>query len=281
MGREVVGVLGLSRRRQPPFAESDLLTLQPFGILAGLLLRNARLLAEARQVGRLKSTFLNLAAHELRTPLAVIRGYLSMLEDGTYPVPERTRDDAVRTLVAKAQELESLVEGLLTGARLEVGALPRVESEFDVRDAVRQAVVRLGPRARLEGVRVAVDLPAEELRTRADWGHVARILDNLLNNAVNYSLAPADVAVSMRDGDGVHVVVRDRGLGIPSDEQERVFERFHRGEAATSRFSPGLGLGLSISRELAQMNGGALALERSAPGEGSVFVLRLPLRAGG
>src|SRR5207247_9447082 len=99
--REVVGLLQLARRRNDPFTEGDLLTLQPFATLAALLLRNARLLAEARQVGQAKSAFLNLAAHELRTPLAVIKGYLSMLEDGTYDVPEGVRDDVVAVLAVK------------------------------------------------------------------------------------------------------------------------------------------------------------------------------------
>jgi signal transduction histidine kinase len=274
--REVVGLLGLSRRRDEEFTEADLLALQPLATLAGLLLRNARLLAEAREVGEAKAAFLNLAAHELRTPLAVIRGYLSMLEDGTYPVPDRTRDEAVNTLVAKAQELESLVEALLTSARLEAGALPRSSDEFDVREAVRQAVARIRPRARLEGARIDLKLPEEALPTGADREHVARVLDNLLNNALTYSGRPAHVKVEVRTRSPIEIAVEDHGHGIPPEQHDLVFERFHRVEDESSSFSPGLGLGLSISRELAQVNGGSLLLERSEPGQGSVFVLRLP-----
>ena len=279
VGREVVGLLGLSRRGEEGFDETDLLALRPFATLAGLLLRNARLLAEARRVGQAKSAFLNLAAHELRTPLAVIKGYLSLLDDGTYPVPERTREEAIQTLIAKAQELETLVEALLTTARLEVG-LPRAPVDFDVCDEVRQAAGRAGPRARLERAAIELQLPGRAVLTRADRGHVGRILDNLLNNALTYSERPASVTVSVRGGDQVEVAVADRGLGIPPEQHHRVFERFHRLERGGSRFTPGLGLGLSISRELAQTNDGALVLEASTPGEGSVFVLRLPAAAG-
>jgi signal transduction histidine kinase len=274
--REVVGVLGLARMRDEPFTEVDLEVLQPFATLAALLLRNARLLAEARQAGRAKSDFLNLAAHELRTPLAVIRGYLSLLEDGTYPVPDRTRAEAVDTLVSKAQELESLVESLVMAARLEGGTLPRVSGEVDLGQAVREAVERVLPRARLEDARIDLRVPERGALARADRGHIARILDNLLNNALTHSPRPASVSVELRQCDPVEVAVRDRGHGIPADQHERVFERFHRVDNGGSRAAPGLGLGLSLSRELARLNGGALLLEASAPGGGSVFVLRLP-----
>jgi signal transduction histidine kinase len=273
---EPVGLLGLGRRRDEAFTRADLNALQPFTTLAALLLRNARLLAEARQAGQAKSAFLNLAAHELRTPLAVIRGYLSLLEDGTYPVPDRTREEAVETLVAKAQELESLVEVLVMSARLDGGSLPRSAVALDVGRAVREAVDRAYPRARLEDASIEVRGPAFGPVASADEGHVARILDNLLNNALNYSPTPAHLVVEVRAGHPVEVAVCDRGNGIPPDEHDRVFERFHRVETEAARSGAGLGLGLTISRELATLNGGALLLERSIPGQGSVFVLRLP-----
>lgn len=276
--REVVGLLGLGRRRDEPFTDADLAALQPFATLAALLLRNARLLADARQAGQAKTTFLNVAAHELRTPLAVIRGYLSLLEDGTYPVPDRTREEAVETLVGKAQELESLVETLVIAARLEGGTVPSAVAPIDVAEAVREAVERAQPRARLEGARIDVSAPDSGVLASADPGHVARILDNLLNNALTYSESPARVTVELRP-DPVEVAVRDLGQGIPSDHHERVFQRFHRVDEDASRPGAGLGLGLSISRELAMLSGGALELERSAPGRGSVFVLRLPAPA--
>jgi signal transduction histidine kinase len=275
---DVVGLLSLARRGQEPFTDADLAALRPFATLAALLLRNARVLADARQAGEAKTTFLNLAAHELRTPLAVIRGYLSLLEDGTYPVPDRTREEAVDTLVQKAQELESLVETLVMAARLEGGTLPSVVAPIDVAQAVREAVERARPRARLEGARIDVRAPEGGVVARADRSHVARILDNLLNNALTYSESPACVTVELRPRDPVEVAVRDLGHGIPPDHHDRVFERFHRVDGVSSRPGAGLGLGLSISRELANLNGGALELERSAPGRGSVFVLRLPGR---
>jgi signal transduction histidine kinase len=275
VGGEVVGVLGLGRSRDQPFTDADGEALLPFAKLVGLLLRNARRLAEARRTGQARSQFMTLAAHELRAPLTVIRGYLSMLEDGTYPVPDRTRNEAVETLVSKAQELESLVELLVMASRLEDRNLPRAAVELDMTDEVSEAVERMRPRARLEGARLSTRVLGRRHAATADPAHVALILNNLLNNALTYSSTPADVTVEVRGGDAVEVAVLDRGHGIPRDQHERVFERFHRVDVGAARSAAGLGLGLTISRELAYLNGGELVLERSAPGQGSVFVLRL------
>jgi signal transduction histidine kinase len=196
-------------------------------------------------------------------------------------VPTEVRDEVVSTLVVKTCELEGLVEALLTTAKLDAGALPRTASVLDVTDTVRQAVDRLTPRARIEGASIEARLPERVLEVRADRDHVARILDNLLNNALTYSRQPAEVMVVVRATDWVEIVVRDHGLGIPADQHGRVFERFHRLDSEGSRFSPGLGLGLPISRELAQLNEGSLSLEGSSPGKGSTFVLRLPMGSAG
>ena len=174
----------------------------------------------------------------------MIRGYLSLLEDGTYPVPDRTREEAVDTLVRKAQELESLVETLVTAARLEGGTLPSAAAPLDVGEAVREAIERVRPRARLEGAEIELRAPEGGVVARADRGHVARILDNLLNNALTYSESPASVTVELRRRDPVEVAVRDLGQGIPADHHDRVFERFHRVDGAAYR--PGGGLGLFI-----------------------------------
>ncbi|HXM58697.1 MAG TPA: HAMP domain-containing sensor histidine kinase, partial [Candidatus Dormibacteraeota bacterium] len=272
---EVVGVLGLGRTRDEPFTDADGEALLPFAKLVGLLLRNARRLAEARETDQVRSRFMTLAAHELRTPLAVIRGYLSLLEDGTYPVPDRTRAEAVETLLAKAQELESLVELLVMGARLEGGTLPHAAGELDMAREVTEALDRVRPRARLEGARLSMRVIGCQHIATGDRSHVALVLDNLLNNALTYSPAPADVTVEVRGGEAVEVAVQDRGHGIPREQHERVFQRFHRVNVGPASTAAGLGLGLAIGQDLAHLNGGELVLERSAPGEGSVFVLRL------
>ena len=217
-------------------------------------------------------SLLNLVAHEMRGPLTVFRGYLSLLRDGSLADLE----EALQVMEAKAQELEGLTEILVTAARLESVAVPLQPTVFDVAEAVTAALEGVRPRVRLEHARVDVHPASGPRRVTADRSHATRILSNLLNNSLTYSRQPAQVVVEIRDTSPVEVAVHDSGVGIAPEWHERVFERFGRyGDGGVDRAS-GLGLGLSISRDLAELNGGELFIERSAPGEGSVFVMRLP-----
>jgi signal transduction histidine kinase len=226
-------------------------------------------------VATFDATVLNLVAHEMRAPLAVIRGYLSMLRDGSLTQwPEFER--AVTAMELKAGELDDLAGILVTAARLETSNLPLDPTAFDVADAVADAVERVQARAQLDQTEIEVYRADQPLWVIADREQVTRILTNLLNNGLAYNTAPLQVTVVIRATSPIEVAVVDNGEGIAPEHQERVFERFSRfGEGGRNR-TAGLGLGLAISRELAELNGGQLLLERSTPGEGSVFALRLP-----
>jgi signal transduction histidine kinase len=218
-------------------------------------------------------SLLNLVAHEMRAPLTVFRGYLTLLREGSLSDPE----EALQVMEAKADELEALAEILVTAARLESAAMPRQPVVFDVAEAVTAAVESVRPQVRLERAQLNVHPASGPTRVAADRSHVVRILGNLLNNSLTYGGRPAHVAVEIRDTSPVEVAVHDNGVGIAPERHERVFERFSRFAGGGAGRASGLGLGLSISRDLAELNGGELLLERSAPGEGSTFVLRLPL----
>jgi len=221
-------------------------------------------------------SLLNLVAHEMRAPLTVIKGYSSMLRDGTLSDVGETMD----VIDGATHQLDELADTLITAARLESAEVPCQPSVFDVAEAVAEAYWRVEARARLEQAVVAVQPPACTLVVSADRSHVVRILTNLLNNALTYSHRPAGVAVEVRHGPAVEVAVHDSGVGIVPEWQGRIFERFTRYAEHGAGRPAGMGLGLPISRDLAELNGGELFLERSAPGEGSVFVLRLPLARG-
>ena len=281
LGGSVNAVLLVNRLRDQAFRREDALTLQLVGNVAVLALRNARLFAEAQEASRARSDFLNMAGHELRTPLTVIKGYLSMLSDGSLGEPPEGLRQPVELLASKAEELGGLVDDLLFTSRLEAGRLPARPQQLDLREAARGAARRAEPRVRLLGGVVDVEVPPEPLVVRADPEHVARVLDNLVNNALTYRRPgqPAWVRLEASAEANVAMVsVEDHGRGIPPAMRDRIFERFVRGDEAGA---PGTGLGLYISRQLAARHGGSLELDGSVPGEGSRFSLRLPQHAAG
>jgi signal transduction histidine kinase len=278
LGGSVIAVLLVSRLHDQPFRREDALTLQLVGNVAALALRNARLFAEAQEAHRARSDFLNMAGHELRTPLTVIKGYLSMLSDGSLGQPPAGLRQPIELLASKADELGTLVDDLLFTSRLDSGRLPANPKRLDLRLAVEEAARRAEPRVHLLGGELVTHVTEDALVVSADPEHVARVLDNLVNNALTYRRPgqPAWVRLSAAVEDGQAVVsVEDRGRGVPVDLHERIFERFVRGDQGSSG-APGTGLGLYISRQLASRHGGRLELDMSLPGQGSRFSLRLP-----
>jgi signal transduction histidine kinase len=275
-----MGVLVVARRQDHRFNREDALTLQLVGSVAALILRNARLFAEAKDASRLRSEFLNMAAHELRTPLTVINGYLSMLNDGSLGEPPPRWRGPVELLAAKAGELGRLVDDLLLTSRLESGGLPARADRLDLRSVVDAAARRAGPRVELVRGHLECDLPPDPVLVTGDPEQLSRVLDNLLNNALTYRRGnqPPWVRLEVVTENGqAGVAVEDRGRGVPSEMRERIFERFVRADEVSDRTS-GTGLGLYISQQLAQRHGGKVELEHSVLGQGSRFVLRLPLR---
>jgi signal transduction histidine kinase len=235
------------------------------------------LLVQAQDSSRAKSEFLNMAAHELRTPLAVIVGYLSMLDDGTFG--EVTPDWArvVQILIQKGGELNGIVDGLLTAARIEAGTVPGRIVDYDLREAARQAMRKATPQAELLGAEMHLDVPEQPVFVQTDPTHLARIVDNLVNNALAYSQGRPWVRMTVRADENAVLTVEDRGVGIPTDMRERIFDRFVRLHAPDQPLQPGTGLGLYISRELARRQGGDLVVVESKPGKGSTLALRLTL----
>jgi signal transduction histidine kinase len=224
-----------------------------------------------------KSEFMNAAAHELRTPLTVIAGYVSMLEDETFGrLPDRLRGP-ITAMQRKAREVAALIDEMLLAARVQKGTAPRSPMPVDVRDAVRKAVERAEPRVMAEQATLTYEVPSSTVAAEVDPDHLAHILDNLISNALTYSDGRPWVKLTVTGGSDARVMVRDRGWGIPEPVRQKIFEGFVR--YVNPDFAPrgGKGLGLAVSRELAEGSGGSLDLVRTDPGKGSLFVLRLPL----
>ena len=218
-----------------------------------------------------QSQFAANAAHELRTPLSILRTNLEVmfLDENATVEDYREMVPVVERTLAR---LESLVEDLLAMSTEEG---PPQSEEVALRPLVENVLSDLQPVAERE--RVKLNLQAADLRVRGDGSLLARVFSNLVENGILYNRSGGEVLVTMERGDGAALVtVADTGIGIPVEEQHNVFNRFHRVEKSRSRHKGGAGLGLSIVAHILQHHGGQVRVE-SAPGTGSKFIVQLPL----
>jgi len=283
------GVLAVGFPREHAFDPEELRLLEAMGHLAGIAIdaagavrlergQSERMRQHAERSAELegmKREFLLLASHELRSPLAVARGYADMLRDGSLGTPPESFRRPLEVMQSKLGEIASLVDDMLETARLETGNLRLVRSAVDMGELVRSAVdvVRPGVSERHE---LEIELPGEPVMVRGDSERLRRIAVNLLDNAVKYSPAggPVHCAVSRNRGN-VRLQVSDHGVGIPEDALGRLFQRFGRIVTPSTSSIPGTGLGLYLCRELARAHGGDISVE-SQEGEGSTFTVSLP-----
>ena len=212
-------------------------------------------------------------AHELRTPLSVIRGKLEGVLDGIYPATA----EHLEPVLEETELLTRLVEDLRLLALAEAGQLALEKRPLDVGDLLRDAQVNFGPQAADRGVTLSLDPPPDLPQVLADWQRIAQVLGNLLTNALRHTPPGGCVTMSAAaDDDRVTVTVADTGTGIPADDLPYIFERFWRGDKSRSRAGGGTGLGLAIAKHIVEAHGGTIGVE-SAPGEGARFWFTLPV----
>jgi signal transduction histidine kinase len=238
----------------------------------GLVQERAR---EVEAANRSRQDILAVMSHELRTPLNAIGGYAEIMELGLNgPVTEAQLASLAR--IRRNQEyLLSLIADVLDFANEESGVVEVRMADVNVVEVVRSVRERVEPQMMAKGLRYRCEVPDVGVRVRGDGKRVQQILVNLLGNAVKFTARQGEVRLSCEaDEERVLIRVADTGYGIPAAELDRVFEPYTQAHGKISRREGGVGLGLSISRQLARRMGGDLTVE-SAPGKGSIFTLAL------
>jgi signal transduction histidine kinase len=277
---DLLGILTVGNRIGDfsTFGEDDLELLRTLANHFGVAMRNSfllerleRALAHETDIGRAKDDFIATISHELRTPLTNVQGYLKTLLCPDVPVTAAEQREFLSSADRNAERLKRLIEDLLFASRLESPASIIEPSDvIGLADLIERVVEYEAPRER-----VIVTLPQVLPTIRSREEDVYRILRNLVENAVKYSLSVVTVSAQVERA-GVTIRVHDRGPGIEAEEQDRIFDRFYQVDQSTTRRVGGAGMGLYICRRAAEQVGARVWLERS-DSSGSVFALWLPI----
>ena len=233
-------------------------------------------ITETRRLEKVRKDFVANVSHELKTPVATISGFAeTLLSEGDENAEHVEEFSTV--IFKEAQRMKKLINDLLELSRLESGKVSLNIQPLDMISLIKESIALVKMRNPIAKARIEFNEPGEELQFDGDPDSITHILENLLDNALNYSNDGGLITVNLeRYGKkGVRVSVRDEGEGIPEAELPRIFERFYRVDKARSRKTGGTGLGLAIAKHLVENHGGTLEVE-SYPGKGSIFSFALP-----
>jgi len=236
-----------------------------------------RMMAGLKQLQELKDEFVFIAAHELRTPVAAMKGYLSLILDGIAgPITEKTKD-FIQKVVKANQRLIQLVNDLLEVSRSEAGRLTIKVAPVDIVEPIKTVLQELRPLADEKSIKMSYEPPPGLPRVLADADRVKEIMVNLVGNAIKYTLGASEVLVS-HDIQGGYLLtyVKDGGIGISKEAQKRLFEKFYRVPDEKIKGITGTGLGLFIVKELVLKMNGKVGVS-SEEGKGSIFAFSLPI----
>jgi signal transduction histidine kinase len=224
---------------------------------------------------RLRRNMVADVAHELRTPLSNLSGYLEAIRDGIVQPDEAT----IASLNEEAATLARLVNDLQEVNITDAGELKLVVQPDDIGRLARDTVNAIQAKATAKNLAVTADVPAELPLVSIDSHRIRQVLNNLLDNAMAHTPAGGRVTVTVRQhGERISISVADNGEGIPAEDLPFIFERFYRVDKSRTRATGGSGLGLTIARRLVEAHGGAIEVE-SQPGRGSIFTFDIPLAA--
>ncbi|MBN2115189.1 MAG: GAF domain-containing protein [Anaerolineales bacterium] len=235
------------------------------------------------EVDRLKSEFVATVSHELRTPMTSIRGYVDVLLMGAAGAVNENQAHFLSIIKNNTERLNILVNDLLDISRIESGRVTLSPQALDLREIAEDVIEDVLRRSQEENkpMALSLDMPKKLPHVYGDIERVRQILGNLVDNAYHYTPENGTIIVRIHCPNGgaeVQVDVQDNGVGIPLDDQSRVFERFYRGEHPLVLATPGTGLGLSIVKQIVEMHKGRIWMKSSGvPGDGSVFSFTLPV----
>ncbi len=250
------------------------LTWNELDELGRLALSFNQMAAQLEQIEGTRRELIGTVAHELRTPLASIKGSMEGLIDGVLPAEPSTFQQIYR----EADRLQRLVYDLQELSRVEAGAFELNFKPVPVGDLVESTVARLGYQFEEKGVALETDISVDLPPVRADEDRISQVMLNLVGNALQYTSAGGKVRISARrQGAEVHISVSDTGVGMAAEHLLLIFTRFYRVDKSRARAGGGSGIGLTVAKHLVEAHGGRIWAESPGPGQGSTFTFTLPV----
>lgn len=269
-----LGEIRVSPIPERKFNEEDEAVLLQLASIAAVSIENSRLYESLREQDQRKDEFLATLAHELRNPLAPIRNGLSVLRMD----PNADIHVLIEMMERQLKQMVHLVDDLLDVSRVTTGKINLKREELDLREIIQSAIETCRPLTESLGHQLEIVLPASPLPLTADWTRISQVLTNLLNNAAKYTPAGGQITLKAeRSGDEAIVRISDSGIGIPPEMLGRVFDMFTQVGSTLDRSQGGLGIGLTLVRRLVEMHRGSVEAESPGLGQGSTFIVRLPI----
>jgi len=232
-------------------------------------------ITKEKEIEKAKSDFLSVASHELRTPMTAIKGFVSMIKDGDYGQLPEGVNEPLQDISTSVDRLISLVNDLLNVSRIEAGRVKYTITEFSLGGFVNDIVASLQPLAKNAGLQLTSNI--EDVVVSADKNKVTQILNNLIGNSLKFTEKGSISLSTQKSGDQVLILVTDTGIGIGPDDQRKLFGKFNQVEDAQRGHIQGTGLGLYISKSIAQKMGGDVWIKDSVVGQGTTFAFSVPM----
>jgi signal transduction histidine kinase len=278
---QVRAVVSLESPHPDAFSEDDLAFVTRLADHAAIAIENARLYQQAQAANQAKTEFMSIASHELKIPMTSIKGYAKLLTLGTGGELTDNQRKFLDIISANVDRMDRLVADLLDVSRIEAGRLRLEMGPVDLRDVIETVIQSVSAQIEAKQLSLELEIPASLPPIWGDRGRLIQILTNLVSNAYKYTPNDGEIHI-MVDGqtgssspDCLTISVRDTGLGISPEDQQKLFTKFFRADDPRVRDVPGTGLGLSITKSLVEMHNGEIWFE-SAPDQGTIFTFTLP-----
>ena len=273
-----VGFLFFSSMKTHEYQDVHVELFQEIAGQLALTLEKSRLYEQVVRFNDSKNKFLGMAAHDLRSPITVIKGYADLLADGLMGNLDDTQKKPIRAITRNCDKMLALIDDLLDVSAIESGHLTVEIREVDLRDYLTEAHRNNALLARSKSIELALEMPGTLPKVSMDPDRIDQVINNLITNAIKFSKPGSRIVLrSVLSEGAVAISVTDQGQGIPREEISKIFQYFGKTNILPTAGEKSTGLGLAIAKRMVEAHGGKIGVE-SQPGKGSTFTFTLPLR---